>query len=452
MRLVRISPPLIPAQAGIQSRSQPGSPLSRGRADTQHAPAPTKVCIAMLRVERLTKIFENSTDQIAGGIRDASFDARARHVLHHARPVRLRQDHDLALHRRPRNAGRRHDLGRRPRAVRRRGEGERAGRAARRRHGVPVLRDLAAHDGGGERRLPAHGDEAPEIFARRDRGGGRARRWRSSISPASRIARRRGCPAASSSAWRSRARSCTSRGCCCSTSRLSNLDAQLRDEMRERAQAPAEQDRHHHGLCHARPVGGAGAVRPDRGDRPGPYPAVRLAGGHLFPAGQSVRRALCRRHQSAGRTAGRERPTAEATSKSSAIARSNASFRGGSPIRPRSRCRSGRKASGWCRAAAGRCRPATIAFPGKIAGVTFLGATRRVDVTSGGVTLQVTAAADLPLPADGEVDLLFAPERTVALPARCRRKTAQQDSSQASRSQEIKQARRREWPRNTKRS
>ena len=57
-------------------------------------------------------------------------------------------------------------------------------------------------------------------------------------------------------------------------------------------------------------------------------------------------------------------------------------------------------------------------IPGKIAGVTFLGATRRVDVTSDGVTLQVTAAADLPLPADGEVDLLFAPERTVALPGK----------------------------------
>ena len=27
----------------------------------------------MLRVERLTKIFDNATDQIAGGIRDASF-------------------------------------------------------------------------------------------------------------------------------------------------------------------------------------------------------------------------------------------------------------------------------------------------------------------------------------------------------------------------------------------
>jgi ABC-type Fe3+/spermidine/putrescine transport system ATPase subunit len=53
---------------------------------------------------------------------------------------------------------------------------------------------------------------------------------------------------------------------------------------------------------------------------------------------------------------------------------------------------------------------------GRISGVTFLGSARRVEVTSDGVNLQVTTAADLPLPADGEVLLLFAPERTVALP------------------------------------
>jgi iron(III) transport system ATP-binding protein len=53
---------------------------------------------------------------------------------------------------------------------------------------------------------------------------------------------------------------------------------------------------------------------------------------------------------------------------------------------------------------------------GRISGVTFLGATRRVDVVSDGVALQVATAADLPLPADGEVWLLFAPERAVALP------------------------------------
>jgi iron(III) transport system ATP-binding protein len=55
-------------------------------------------------------------------------------------------------------------------------------------------------------------------------------------------------------------------------------------------------------------------------------------------------------------------------------------------------------------------------IPGKIAGVVFLGATRRVDVAIEGAMVQVTTAADWPLPADGEVDLLFAPERAVALP------------------------------------
>jgi iron(III) transport system ATP-binding protein len=57
-------------------------------------------------------------------------------------------------------------------------------------------------------------------------------------------------------------------------------------------------------------------------------------------------------------------------------------------------------------------------IPGRIAGAIFLGATQRVDVVSDGVNVQVTTAADLPLPADGEVDLLFAPERTVALPGK----------------------------------
>jgi iron(III) transport system ATP-binding protein len=55
---------------------------------------------------------------------------------------------------------------------------------------------------------------------------------------------------------------------------------------------------------------------------------------------------------------------------------------------------------------------------GRVTGVTFLGASARVDVISDGVALQVTAAADLPLPADGEVWLLFAPEHAVALPGR----------------------------------
>jgi iron(III) transport system ATP-binding protein len=53
---------------------------------------------------------------------------------------------------------------------------------------------------------------------------------------------------------------------------------------------------------------------------------------------------------------------------------------------------------------------------GRIGGVTFLGATRRIDVMSDGVALQVANSSDQPLPAEGEVWLLFAPERAVALP------------------------------------
>jgi iron(III) transport system ATP-binding protein len=55
---------------------------------------------------------------------------------------------------------------------------------------------------------------------------------------------------------------------------------------------------------------------------------------------------------------------------------------------------------------------------GRIRGVTFLGATRRVDVASDGVSLQVTETSDMPHPPGKEVDLLFAPERAVALPGK----------------------------------
>ncbi len=55
---------------------------------------------------------------------------------------------------------------------------------------------------------------------------------------------------------------------------------------------------------------------------------------------------------------------------------------------------------------------------GRISGVTFLGASRRIDVVSDGVSLQVSAASDFALPTDGEVWLLFAPERAFALPGR----------------------------------
>jgi ABC-type Fe3+/spermidine/putrescine transport system ATPase subunit len=68
---------------------------------------------------------------------------------------------------------------------------------------------------------------------------------------------------------------------------------------------------------------------------------------------------------------------------------------------------------------------------GRITGATFLGFARRVDVQTDGVNLQVTTAADLPLPADGEVLLLFAPERTVALPGRGQGSDVRDQNSQA---------------------
>jgi iron(III) transport system ATP-binding protein len=71
-----------------------------------------------------------------------------------------------------------------------------------------------------------------------------------------------------------------------------------------------------------------------------------------------------------------------------------------------------------------RLAPPQVAAPGddncltgQIAGVTFLGAAHRIDVACDGVTLQVALPSDLPLPADPEVSLLFAPDRAVVLAA-----------------------------------
>jgi iron(III) transport system ATP-binding protein len=56
-------------------------------------------------------------------------------------------------------------------------------------------------------------------------------------------------------------------------------------------------------------------------------------------------------------------------------------------------------------------------LPGRITGVTFLGASRRVDVMCDAALLQVAAASDGPLPTE-EVWLIFPPEQAVALPGR----------------------------------
>ena len=91
--------------------------------------------------------------------------------VHPARPVRLRQDHHAALDRR---AGAARTPAASPSADRpcsRRvtaSARQRPGQQARPRHGVPVLRHLAAHDGVRQRRLPAAGAQAqPSAPARR---------------------------------------------------------------------------------------------------------------------------------------------------------------------------------------------------------------------------------------------------------------------------------------------
>jgi hypothetical protein len=66
--------------------------------------------------------------------------------------------------------------------------------------------------------------------------------------------------------------------------------------------------------------------------------------------------------------------------------------------------------------AAGHADAGENLLSGRISNSTFLGSVRRLDVASDTIHLQVTVAADLPLPADGEVTLSFAPERAIALP------------------------------------
>ncbi len=89
----------------------------------------------------------------------------------------------------------------------------------RHRHGVPVLRDLAAHDGVRERRFPIAGGARSQIFGRRDQAEGRTVARNGAHERLREPRRRRNSPAASSSAWLLRAAWCASRRSCCSTSR-----------------------------------------------------------------------------------------------------------------------------------------------------------------------------------------------------------------------------------------
>ena len=100
---------------------------------------------------------------------------------------------------------------------------------------------------------------------------------------------------------------------------LSNLDAQLRQEMRREMRDAAAEARHHHGLRHPRPdrgdehgrPGGAAQRRPDR--------AGRAAARALCPAGLGLRRALHRHAADEPRSPlpGRHRAASSACARSS---------------------------------------------------------------------------------------------------------------------------------------
>ena len=96
----------------------------------------------------------------------------------------------------------------------------------------------------------------------------------------------------------------------------------------------------------------------------------------------------------------------------------------------------------------GPARPATTASPARSAASRSSAPRRRVDVVSDGVNLQVTTAADMPLPADGEVapvragaDCRFARQGVVEMASAI---SDQRSGSQAQGEEK--------WPRNTKRS
>ena len=161
------------------------------------------------RASRLAALAK-SFDDVAAVDRD-----RPRHpgrpVLLAARRLRLRQDHDAADDRRLREARLRPDPARRSR------RGGRSAAPAPGQHRLPDLRAVPVHDGAGQRRLRA------AATRRRPKADDQATRRRGARAGpdgrASPSAGRPSCPAASSSASPWPARWCSTRRCCCSTSR-----------------------------------------------------------------------------------------------------------------------------------------------------------------------------------------------------------------------------------------
>ena len=218
-------------------------------------------------------------------LEDLDLEVEARRVHRPPRRIGLRQVHAAERHRRPARHRGRPDLDRRQ---------ERhlggAGRS-RHRHGVPVLRALSAHDGGGKPHLRA---EDRARAARRDREAGeiRLRAFADRAAPEAPpgAALRRSAPARRD---RPRAGARRRRLPLRRAALQSRRQAPHRAARRAEAAAPAARQGDDD-LRHARPDRGADARRSDRRHACRRHPAARHPAQRLSPARQPLRRRVRR--------------------------------------------------------------------------------------------------------------------------------------------------------------
>ena len=167
--------------------------------------APQGVHLMSIEIKNVNKRFG---DFVA--LEDVNVVAAHRAADRSARPVRRRQVHAAADHRRPGEGRHRHRQHRRHRCD------PDAAAEAQRRLRVPALRRVQAHDGGQERRVRP--GDPQEVQGRGARTGRRAAEAGAPLAVRA-TGSRPSCPGASASGWRWPGRSPYSPRCCCSTSR-----------------------------------------------------------------------------------------------------------------------------------------------------------------------------------------------------------------------------------------